>query len=159
MENPTVRGRKPQPTALKLLRGNPGKSKINTREPKHAPLDTDVPAELVDRVARAEWVRVAAMLIDRGQVTTVDRAVLTGYCLKYAQWLALERAAAARPFIVKSPSGYPIPNPALGMANKVFGLLLKSAAELGITPSSRSRVSVTDPRVTAPATKWAGLLK
>lgn len=153
-----MRGRKPQPTALKVLRGNPGRRKLNPAEPQHGALETDLPADLTDPIAQAEWTRVAALLSARGQVTTVDRAVLVGYCLKYAQWQALEREAARHPFIVKSPSGYPIPNPALGMANKVFGLMLKAAAELGITPSSRSRVSVTPAAPDAPESKWAGLL-
>ena len=150
-----MRGRKPQPTVLKVLRGNPGRRKLNPAEPQHAPLEATVPAELTDPLAQAEWTRVAAMLIDRGQVTSVDRAVLAGYCLKYAQWQALEREAAGHPFIVRSPSGYPIPNPALGMANKVFGLMLKAAAELGITPSSRSRVVGTRPSTVTPLPKWA----
>lgn len=154
-----MRGRKPKPTALKLLRGNPGKHRLNLHEPQHDPLDPAIPPDVVDPVAQAEWTRVARLLIDRGQVTTVDRTVLTGYCVKYAQWLALEREAAAHPFIVRSPSGYPIPNPALGMANKVFSLLLKTAAELGITPSARARVHVVEPHVVAPAPRWASLLK
>jgi len=155
-----MRGRKPQPTALKLLRGNPGKRPTNPAEPKHGALDAEVPADLTEPEAAAEWRRVASMLIERGQVTTVDRAVLTGYCVKYAQWIALEREAAKHPFIIKAPSGYPIPNPALGMANKAFALMLKAAAELGITPSARSRVTVQlEPWVATPDSKWAGVLK
>jgi P27 family predicted phage terminase small subunit len=155
-----MRGRKPHPTALKLLRGNPGLGPINRHEPHHAQLDPKMPAELLDPNAQAEWTRIVTTLIDRGQVTTVDRTVLAGYCLKYAQWLALEKEAATHPFIVRSPNGYPLPNPALCMANKVFGLLLKAAAELGITPSSRSRVvATTTTKTTMPEGKWAGLLK
>jgi P27 family predicted phage terminase small subunit len=135
-----MRGRKPHPTALKLQRNNPGHKPLNYDEPKHDPLDQACPAELTDPAAQAEWARLADVLSERGQVTTVDRATLIGYCLKYAQWRALEIEAAQHAFVVKAPSGYPIPNPALGMANKVFGLMLKAAAELGITPSSRSRV-------------------
>lgn len=152
-----MKGRKPEPTALRVLRGNPGKRPLNEAEPVHEPLETDCPADLVDPVARAEWDRVATMLIDRGQVTTVDRAVLVGYCLKYAQWRALETEASLHPFVVRSPSGYPIPNPALGMANKVFALMLKAAAELGITPSARSRV-VSQPKPHASQSKWAGII-
>lgn len=155
-----MRGRKPQPTALKLLRGNPGKRPLNPAEPKHAPLPTDVPPELTDPIARGEWTRIAAILISHGQVTTVDRAVLAGYCMKYAQWVALEAEAARHPFLVRAPSGYPIPNPALGMANRAFGLMLQAATELGITPSSRSRVTAQlEPWVAAPQSKWAGFLK
>ena len=31
------RGRKPKPTAVKVLEGNPGKRSLNTAEPKKAP--------------------------------------------------------------------------------------------------------------------------
>jgi P27 family predicted phage terminase small subunit len=137
-----MRGRKPSPTKLKIVRGNPGKRRVNTSEPEHPPMpDETCPADLVDPAARAEWDRVATQLIRVGQVSMVDRVTLIGYCLKYAQWKALEAEARLHPFIVKAPSGYPIPNPALGMANKVFALMLKAAAELGITPASRSRVT------------------
>jgi P27 family predicted phage terminase small subunit len=123
-------------------------------------MEADLPAELTDPVAQAEWTRIATMLIDSGQVTRADKAVLVGYCSKYAQWQALEKEAATHPFIVRSPNGYPLPNPALCMANKVFGLLLKAAAELGITPSSRSRVVAQKaPATSMPEGKWAGLLK
>jgi P27 family predicted phage terminase small subunit len=147
---------RPQPTALKVLRGNPGKRRLNHAEPIHPPLSTDCPPELVDPVARAEWDRIAPQLIACGQVMTVDRATLVGYCLKYAQWQALEREGAQHPFIVRSPNGYPLPNPALCMANKAFNLMLKAAIELGITPSSRSRVMAQPPAV--PVTKWPGML-
>lgn len=150
-----MRGRKPQPTALKVLRGNPGRRPLNAAEPVHDPLPTDCPDDLVDPVARAEWTRIAPMLITRGQVTSVDRSTLIGYCFKYAQWKALEDDARKHPFIVKSPNGYPLPNPALGMANKVFGLMLKAAAELGITPSARSRVAAAIVVPVLPASKWA----
>jgi P27 family predicted phage terminase small subunit len=137
-----MRGRKRTPTKLKIVRGNPGKRAINATEPEHPPIiDAACPEDLVDPAARAEWTRVATTLIRVGQVSIVDRVTLIGYCLKYAQWKALEEEARKHPFIVKAPSGYPIPNPALGMANKVFALMLKAAAELGITPASRSRVT------------------
>lgn len=151
-----MRGRKPQPTALKIIRGNPGKRALNDAEPKHFALSEECPDDLVDSSARDEWARVCGQLIAAGQVTLVDRATLIGYCLKYGQWKALEDEARKHPFIVKSPSGYPIPNPALGMANKCFGLMLKAASELGITPSSRSRVQAVKPQERT--SKWAGML-
>lgn len=137
-----MRGRKPKPTAVKLAENNPGRRPLNTNEPTHPAMGAECPPDLSSPIARAEWKRVAPLLCGSGQVTEVDRSVLIGYCLKYAQWRDLEDEAARHPFVVRSPSGYPIPNPALGMANKAYGLMLKSAAELGITPSSRSRVSV-----------------
>lgn len=123
----------------------------------HPSLATECPADLVNPAARAEWDRIAPLLIACGQVAVVDRATLVGYCLKYAQWQALETEAALHPFIVRSPNGYPLPNPALCMANKAFNLMLKAAAELGITPSARSRVTAQT-RTAHPESKWAAVL-
>jgi P27 family predicted phage terminase small subunit len=153
-----ARGPKRQPTVLRLLRGNPGKRRINHEEPKPGPLAGDCPEVLTDPAARAEWARVAPGLIRSGQVTNVDRATLIGYCHKWAQWQALEQEAARHPFLVKAPSGYPIPNPAISMANKAFGLMLKAAAELGMTPAGRSRVSVV-PTATPASGTWADVIR
>jgi P27 family predicted phage terminase small subunit len=137
------RGPRPQPTALKMLRGNPGRRPLNDREPQHAALmSLDAPENLTGD-ARVEWDRVVEALTSAGQVTEVDRGTLIAYCLKFGQWQELEAEAKKHPFIVRAPSGYPIPNPAIGMANRCFALMLKAAAELGITPSSRSRVIAT----------------
>src|SRR5678815_5520444 len=111
-----MRGRKPEPTVLKILRGNPGKRELNLAAPEHPVLSEECPDDLVDETARAEWTRICHQLIATGQVTVVDRTTLIGYCLKYGQWKKIEDEARKHPFIVKSPSGYPIPNPALGMA-------------------------------------------
>jgi P27 family predicted phage terminase small subunit len=135
-----VQGRKPLPLAVALATNNPGRRPLNHHQPTHNALDPECPDDLLDPIARAEWTRLAGALSDRGHCMATDRNALVGYCLKYAQWRALEEEARKHPFVVKAPSGYPIPNPALGMANKVFSLLLKTAAELGLTPSSRTRV-------------------
>lgn len=137
-----MRGRKPTPTSLRLLHNNRGKRPVNQDEPQHEALVTVCPPELTGEAQR-EWERLARKLVDRGQVTDVDRANLLAYCLKYGQWWDLEAEAKKHPFVVKAPSGYPIPNPAIGMANKAYALMLKAASELGITPSSRSRVHST----------------
>lgn len=136
-----MRGRKPHPTAVKLLRGNPGRRPVNEHEPKHAAIDPTSPDELLtDDLARQEWDRIATVLADRGQVTVVDRQVLIAYCMKFSQWRRLEAEAALQPFVITSPSGHATPNPIHRIADRVFGLMLKAATELGLTPSSRSRV-------------------
>jgi len=151
-----MRGRKPIPTALKIIRGNPGKRRLNEAEPQHPPLAVECPEVLTDAMGRREWDRIAPQLIGQGQVTTVDRAALIGYCQKYGQWQALEAEAAKHPFVVKSASGSPIPNPAFKLANQTFAVMLKAAVELGITPSARSRIVTQPPAPTV--SKWAGAL-
>jgi P27 family predicted phage terminase small subunit len=136
-----MRGRKPVPIVLRMLQNNPGRRPFNEHEPQHEGIDTSCPPELTDPVAQAEWARVAPPLSARRQVTVVDRATLIGYCLKYGQWQALEIEGAKHAALVRGPGGSVMANPALRLANATFVLVLKAAAELGITPSSRSRVS------------------
>lgn len=160
-----MRGRKPKPSVLRALQGNPGHRPLNVAEPQHPPLSLDPPRELMtgrpaaDAAALDEWHRVAHLLVNRGQVTAVDRGVLVAYALKFGQWVALEQEAARNPFVVKTPTGYPMPNPAHAMANKALSLVLKAAAELGITPSSRSRVGGSDAVDHSPANPLAKFLK
>ena len=93
---------------------------------------------LLDAFALALGSRGDASLVrqgaEQGQVTAVDRATLLGYCVKYAQWQALEAEARTHPAVVKAPSGYPMPNPLLAMAKLAHPKLRPSA-----TRSSRDR--------------------
>src|SRR5688500_13426098 len=86
-----MRGRKPTPTHLKLVRGNPGKRPLNASEP--APLLTlpTPPAEL-SADARVEWERVAVELHRIGVLSGIDRGPLAAYCQAYGRWITAERA-------------------------------------------------------------------
>jgi P27 family predicted phage terminase small subunit len=131
-----MRGRKPTPADVKRMNGNPGRRPINDREPQYERIDPTTPEELTDPTARAEWQRLAPSLSARGHATTVDRSTLIAYCLKYAQWIKLETAAASGEFLIAGK-----PNPLIHMANKAYALFLRAAIELGVTPSQRPRVS------------------
>jgi P27 family predicted phage terminase small subunit len=114
-----------------------------------APLIVDgetVPPELInDKTATAEWLRTIPMLREREVITDGDRGSLIALC---QQWSVYQEAVAqwrALGMIVKAPSGYPMVNPYLGVANKALNQCLKLWAELGLTPSSRSRVTTLPP--------------
>ena len=142
-------GRKPKPTATKLLDGNPGHRPINRNEPRFGGVPT-CPKHL-NKVARSEWRRLSGALAAQGLLTTVDRSALAGYCAAYARWVEAEEQLARSEeepnkskLVLASPSGYPIQNPFLGIANTALDKMHKFAAEFGMTPSSRSRISVAD---------------
>src|SRR5262245_18752325 len=148
-----MKGRKPKANAVKLLTGS---KYHNKREPKYPALDPRTPEELTSEIARAEWDRLAPLMIESGHVSTVDKVALLAYCEKYGQWRRLEAEADAAPLTTKSPkSGYEIAHPLRGMANQSFTLMLRAAVELGITPSSRSKVIAAP---VTPDTKWSNLL-
>lgn len=139
-----MRGRKPVPTALKILRGNPGQRPLNLAEPK-PPAAFDgfamAPAELSkDPVALQEWKRLAPLLHRIRQVTEAERTVLIALCEQWSVYRTAHAKVADLGMIVKSPSGYPMTNPYLSVANKALQHCAKLWAELGLTPSARSRV-------------------
>lgn len=140
-------GRKAKPTAQRALEGNPGHRPLNEREPTPPPLTEsfDTPPAIVgnEPAAAAEWLRLAPMLRRCRQVTEADRAALIACCLEWAHY---EKAIGQRvPEIVTARSGYAMPNPWIAIANKALAALVKLWAELGLTPSSRSRVQVDGP--------------
>jgi len=53
--------RRPKPTALKQLAGNPGKRPLNFSEPRFDPGPITVPRQL-GKLARVEWRRLAPLL-------------------------------------------------------------------------------------------------
>ena len=136
-----MRGRKPIPTAIKLLRGNPGKRRLNTAEPVHPALDPTPPMELQrDELARLEWTRLVSSLAP-GHMTCADRSLVVSYCRTWSVWLRLEEEADRHPLVSTGPSGTMMVNACLKASLRVTLLLVKICSELGITPSSRSASS------------------
>ncbi len=80
-----MRGRRPKPTRLKVLTGNPGKRPLNTNEPLPEPAAPECPPEL-GPVARQEWDRIVGELAALRLLTELDRAALAVYCGSYAMW-------------------------------------------------------------------------
>jgi P27 family predicted phage terminase small subunit len=92
--------------------------------------------------AKAEWKRISQELLAIGLLTKVDRAALAAYCQAWARWCEAERNVQKYGHVVKSPSGYPIQNPYVGIANTALDQMRKFLIEFGMTPASRSRLSV-----------------
>jgi P27 family predicted phage terminase small subunit len=78
-------GRKPKPTALKKLEGNPGKRKLNTKEPMPGKGMPDCPKWLLPE-AKKEWERLCVKLSEIGVLTEIDMAAFAAYCQSYARW-------------------------------------------------------------------------
>ena len=76
-----MRGRRPKPTALKKLQGNPGRRPLNTAEPK-PPRARAVPPcpPYLEGEARREWHRMAPMLSASGMMSLADATALAAYC-------------------------------------------------------------------------------
>jgi P27 family predicted phage terminase small subunit len=147
-----MRGRKPKPTALKLMDGNPGKRGINHSEPKPPGSLPDCPRHLSEE-ARAEWHRIAESLNVIGLLTQVDRATMAAYCQCWGRWVEAEEKLANTPAILRTPAGYIQQSPWLSIANKQLELMARYMTELGLTPASRSRLASYSQATTEPVNK------
>lgn len=136
-----MKGRKPKPLHLKLLAGNPGKRPINTRAPAPPGELFEAPDGLTE-AQRAGWTYAIAHS-PRGLLRRLDRSALMVWVVAED----LHRQALAEVgklgLVVKTNLGNPIQNPYLPILNKQAAIMLKAASELGFTPSSRSRITVS----------------
>ena len=98
-----MRGRRPKPTRLKVLMGNPGKRPLNENEPRPEPEIPECPPEL-GPVAQKEWHRLVGELASLRILTNLDRAALAAYCGAYALWAEATEALQKYGTMVKSPS-------------------------------------------------------
>ena len=136
-----MRGRKPLPSNVVRLRGNPGKRRLNDAEPRPAARVPPCPACL-GHEARKEWQRLARELGELGLLTGLDRGLLAAYCQAHALWVEAVSSIQRYGTMVKSPNGYPMQSPYVAVANKQVEIMVRIAAELGMTPSSRTRIRV-----------------
>lgn len=141
-----MKGRKPKPTRLKVVSGNPGKRPINQNEPKPTAYLNEAP-EWFNDLQREYW-NSALQSAPRGLLGTMDREVLTVWvCASVLHRLAvvaqteLDKGKSA-PMLTKTPGGMPVQSPYVGIINKQSSVMLKAASEMGFTPSSRARLSV-----------------
>jgi P27 family predicted phage terminase small subunit len=135
-----MRGRRPKPTRMKVLTGNPGKRPLNVNEPSPQASVPECPAEL-GPVAHREWDRLVGELAVLKLLTNLDRAALAAYCGSYSLWAESMEAIQKFGTMVKSPSGYPIQSPYVAIANRQAEIMMRIASEFGFTPASRSRIS------------------
>jgi P27 family predicted phage terminase small subunit len=140
-----MRGRRPKPTRVKVLTGNPGKRPLNIQEPQPEAATPECPTELGPN-ARAEWDRLCGQLGKLKLLTALDRAALAAYCGAYALWAEATEAIQKYGAMVKSPTGYPIQSPYVSIANRQAEIMMRISSEFGFTPASRSRISIEGPK-------------
>ena len=139
-------GPKPKPTALKLVRGNPGKRPLNKSEPQPQPrLSMPAAPQHLSKDALKEWRRVCRELLPLGLFSNLDKSALAAYCQAYGRWVQAERALSeveseTDGLVIETQSGNTIQNPLVGIANKAMTDMVRYSAEFGMTPSARTRV-------------------
>jgi P27 family predicted phage terminase small subunit len=136
-----VAGRRPKPTALKELSGNPGKRALNKREPKLAPALPAAPAHLTPE-ERKTYRRLGKLQVEMGVMTAADGTALALLAVPLARFWEAKTHVDKLGSVVKTANGNLIQNPYLPVMNKAWEQVVKLLVEFGMTPSSRSRIQV-----------------
>lgn len=158
-------GPPPKPTALKLLEGNPGRRPLNTKEPQYE-LTKEPPDFLTDE-GLVVWNQFSEQLKNTGVLTKVDVNAFGRYCDAFAVWLKLQafvkkngttypvfdyerivhhdtqpdgsvKERVERKKIIVGAQAYPQAKQYISVSE----LLLKLESQFGLTPASRSKVTV-----------------
>lgn len=118
-----MRGRKPKPTVLKLIAGNPGHRPLNENEPKVVIVDglPEPPKWLKTKGARDEWGIQIKYLSENKILGENELAMLADYCFLHGEFVKDARDRRV-------------------MHASLIGQMRALRAELGIGPSARSRI-------------------
>lgn len=135
-------GRKPKPTALKLITGNPGNRPINEAEPQPARVYNPEPPAHLTRNEKIKWREMAEKLGACRVLTELDLDALEIYC---REWNAMMVALADlndRGKLMQTPGGSVMWNPSWAQYKHSLSEVRKLQSEFGLTPSSRTGIVV-----------------
>jgi phage terminase small subunit len=136
-------GRRPQSTALKLLRGNPGKRRLNPAEVKPPPGDAVKPVGL-SAGAGEVWDELAPVCLAMGTLTVADVRVFATLCELQATFMAAAGRKGTEHFDAR-------------LERETATALRPYYSLFGLEPVSRARVAA--PKKDQPESKWAGALR
>lgn len=139
------RGPAPQPTSLRVVRGNPSKTPIPPDEPR--PEDDDgAPPEGLSGAALATWERTVPILRAMGVWTAADRATWERYCVVHELFQRNREMVAAHGEVMvfnrrdKNGNPYMQVSPFATQLYRAAAELLRIEQQYGMTPSSRTQV-------------------
>lgn len=130
-----------KPTILKELSGNPGKRKLNKREPKAS--GKAVAANALPDGAKRVFRRIVGAM-PNGVITAADEALVSS--LAWAIWqrdLAILEMAEADTLVAGS-TGQQVLNPLLAHINKQSELIRALGSRLGLDPVARQGLQTPD---------------
>lgn len=143
-------GPMPQPTKLKILRGNPGQRALPANEPTPAASDAK-PPKGISKDAKAIWKEIAPALINAGILTEADRSELARLCELRVEAASLRKILNDDGWVIRQnaldshgkDAGERIKaHPAAAMLRGVESAIVALSDRFGLNPSSRSRLSI-----------------
>ena len=90
-------------------------------------------------LAKAEWRRVAPLMLAAGRISELDTQTLAAYCQSYARWRECEQTIAKEGPVFKGAA-----RPEVMIGHRALGSMRQLAKQLGIGAQSRARINKTE---------------
>jgi phage terminase small subunit len=154
-------GRRPRPTKLTMLLGNPSKKKLNKNEPVPPAGEIVRPVGL-SRLAGGVWDALAPVCLAMGTLTSADLKPFATLCELQAtveQASAQKDAEGFAPFVVSQDfNGADVVkiHAAIKLERETATALRPYYELFGLTPVARARIAVPK-KPDEPVSKWAGI--
>jgi P27 family predicted phage terminase small subunit len=137
-------GRKPTPTAIRELRGNPGKRAMPANEPTVEPSMPLYPSYFTDD-QRDAWNDLAERLFGMKVLTEGDSTALELLVVAYAEWryamATVEEEGSVYTTTTESGDKMYRARPEVAIASDAWRRISSMLREFGLTPSARTKVS------------------
>ena len=140
-----ARGPAPKPTALKRLQGTDRADRSVAGELSPA-ASAPSPPSILGREGKREWKRVVKAAEGLGLLTQLDRSVMLRYCQAYEEFWLMSIDIEEHGVTQITSTGYEALRPQVTVRNQALARMQKAEAELGMTPSARTRISVAPPK-------------
>lgn len=138
-------GGKPKPSYMRVLEGNASKRPLNKDEPKPRTPLADPPDSLSDR--QKEIWRNALTHAPPDLLKGLDESVFKVWVVAYDYHDQANVMVQKHGVFMKTKNGTPIQCPWIAVVNRQALVMMRAAAEMGFTPSARSRVKVEPSKV------------
>ena len=135
-------GIKPKPTSLKLLDGIERNNRINNNEPKPGNPSLECPDWLNDDAKRI-WNKYALVLKDIGVFKQTDEIAFATLCQESGRYVELQKIINGKGYTTSNIRNGDKAIPEMAMARECLKNIRALMVEFGLTPSSRSRISVS----------------
>jgi P27 family predicted phage terminase small subunit len=135
-------GRKPHPTALKLIDGTQP-CRINFNEPK-APVGAPEMPGYFDDFERHGWTTFIRDVERLGLLSTVDSHAAALYAVAYARGRRARDAIQAEGLLINGSHGGKVSNPCVGILERAERVMISLLSLYGLSPSDRSRLKATE---------------
>ncbi len=142
-----MKGRKPIPTSLKKLKGTLQKCRSNKNEPRPEVCEPEIPGWICDQAGEV-WRELSPQLYKAGVLTKLDALALGLLCQHHVLYMwskgIVEKESLLIETIDSNGNRVKRANPALKIMMQSADQLTALLREFGLTPSSRTRVSVLE---------------